>query len=65
VLGVAAWLPVMLGMAEEAVRAPRAGHIFGNMHFLPLAMDLLGLNVFYSRILTISTVKLSPFSPRK
>lgn len=64
-LGIAAWLPVMPGTAEQAVRAPWASHGFRNVYFIPLAMGLLGLTFFYTQILTISTVKLSPFSPSK
>ena len=62
-LGIAGWLLMMLGTMGEAVRAPQAGHVFGNVYFLHLAMSLLGLIFFYTQILTISTVKLSPFLP--
>lgn len=44
--GIAAWLQMMLWTAEKAVRAPREGHVSGNVYFPPLAMGLLGLIFF-------------------
>lgn len=46
ILGIAAWLQIMLWTAEEAVRAPQEAHISGNACFLPLAMGLPGLIFF-------------------